>query len=151
MGRMHSSSKGKSGSSKPYIKEVPTWQAYSAKEVEALVVKLAKDKHSAAKIGLILRDMYGVPSVQITTGKSISEILEEKGFKKQLPQDMIDIIRKYIDITKHVEQNNQDKTAKRGLVLAQSKLARLAKYYKRTGKIDANWKFDTQKAGIYLE
>jgi small subunit ribosomal protein S15 len=151
MGRMHSGSKGKSGSSKPYVKAVPTWQAYSAKEVEALVVKLAKDKHTAAKIGLILRDMYGVPSVQITTGKSVTQILEEKNFKKQLPQDMIDIISKYIDIAKHVEANKQDKTAKRGLVLAQSKLARLSKYYKRTGKIASDWKFDTQKAGIYLE
>jgi small subunit ribosomal protein S15 len=151
MGRMHSGSKGKSGSSKPYIKEVPSWQAYKAKEVEALVVKLAKDKHSAAKIGLILRDMYGIASVQTTTQKSVTEILTEKGITKQLPQDMIDLIRKYIGITKHVEQNNQDKTAKRGLVLAQSKLARLAKYYKRTGKIAADWKFDTAKAGIYLE
>ncbi len=151
MGRMHSGSKGKSGSSKPFVKETPTWQAYSAKEVEALIVKLAKEKLTPAKIGIKLRDMYGVPSVKTTCGKTVMQILTEKGLQKQLPQDLLDIIRKYIEITKHLETNKQDKTARRGLQLAQSKLGRLTKYYKRVGMVDKDWKFDTAKAGIYLE
>ena len=151
MGRMHSGSKGKSGSSKPFVKETPKWQAYSAKEIEALIVKLAKEKLTPSQIGIKLRDMYGVPSVKTTCGKTVVQILTEKGLQKHLPQDLLDIIRKYIDITKHLEINKQDKTARRGLQLTQSKLLRLSKYYKRVGMIEKDWKFDTTKAGIYLE
>ena len=50
----------------------------SAKEVEELVVSLYKQGESQAKIGLMLRDQHGVPSIKLVTGKKINDILKEK-------------------------------------------------------------------------
>ena len=151
MARMHSRDKGKSGSTKPFVKETPKWQTHTAKEVEALIVKLSKEKLTSAQIGTRLRDTYGIASVRATTGKKVVEIMTEKGISKQLPEPLLDAIKKFIAIRKHLDDNRQDKTAKRGLQLTQSKLNRLVKYYKRTSKLEADWKFNAGKAGLYLE
>ncbi|MFT4312896.1 MAG: 30S ribosomal protein S15 [Candidatus Woesearchaeota archaeon] len=151
MARMHGRSKGVSGSSKPFNKENPSWVSYKPTEVEALVAKYAKDKLTAAQIGIKLRDMYGIPSVKAVTKKTITQILAEKKLTKKLPQDMIDIIQKWIDVQKHFEENKQDKTALRGIQLTQSKLMRLIAYYKKSGKLDADWKFNPARASMYIE
>ena len=46
MARMHSRDKGKSRSTKPIAKKVPSWVSYKTKEVEKLVVKLSKEDGS---------------------------------------------------------------------------------------------------------
>jgi len=35
--------------------------------------------------------------------------------------------------------------------LTESKIKRLVKYYKNTGKLSEDWKFDPQKAKMYIE
>jgi len=151
MARMHSRKKGKSKSTKPINKTVPSWVTHKAKEVEMLVVKVAKEGLSASQIGIKLRDSYGIPDVKIITGKSITKILAKKKLEKEIPEDLMALIRKSVLIRKHLEENKHDEPAKRGLTLTDSKINRLAKYYKRTGKLPANWKFDTKKARLYLD
>ena len=60
MARMHTRRKGKSCSKRPMISENPAWVPLNATEIEDLIVKLAKDGMISAKIGLVLRDQYGV-------------------------------------------------------------------------------------------
>ena len=48
-----------------------------SKEVESLVLKLAKSEKKSAQIGLMLRDTYGIPSVKAITGKRINQILKD--------------------------------------------------------------------------
>lgn len=151
MARMHSGSKGSSGSTKPAEKKLPSWVTYKAKEVEALVVKAAKKNLSGSQIGGFLRDTYGIPSVKLITNKNISSILNEKGASHELPEDLLSLIRKALKVRKHITENNQDKTSKRGLVLTESKIKRLTKYYKSTGKVRADWKYDPKAASIYIE
>ncbi len=151
MARMYGKSKGKSGSSKPFVKENPKWVSYKPTEIEALVAKYAKEKLTAAQIGIKLRDMYGIPSVKAATQKTITQILDEKKLSKNLPQDLLDAIQKWIDVSKHYESNKQDKTALRGIQLAQSQIMRFAKYYKKTGRIQKDWKFIPARAGMYIE
>ena len=43
MARMHSRKRGKAGSKKPMKKVLPLWVRYKAKELELLIVKLAKE------------------------------------------------------------------------------------------------------------
>ncbi|HLP80139.1 MAG TPA: 30S ribosomal protein S15 [Acidobacteriota bacterium] len=151
MARTYSKAKGQSGSTRPSNPQPKSWMSYKSNEIEALVAKLAKEKLTASQIGMKLRDSYGVPSVKVATKKSISEILDEKKLAKTIPQDLIDCIAKAIQIQKHLDENKQDKTARRGLRLAQSRIGRLVKYYKRIEKLDKNWTFDPEKAGMYLE
>lgn len=53
--------KGSSHSTRPVSKRPPIWCKYKPEEVEALVIKLAKDGNSPSKIGTILRDQHGIP------------------------------------------------------------------------------------------
>jgi small subunit ribosomal protein S15 len=151
MARMHSRKRGKAKSKKPLQTKAPTWVRYKGKEIELLVVRLAKDGKSPSQIGITLRDTYGIPSVKLLTKKDITEILKEKKLLPNLPEDLQSLIRRAVAIHKHLESNSKDQSAKRGLLLTTSKINRLVKYYKRTGKLSSEWKYDPSKAGMLLE
>ena len=151
MARMHSRKKGKSGSSKPLKPTKPTWLRYKPKEIELLIVKLTKEGKTGSQIGLALRDIYGVPDVKLLTEKSISKILEEKKLQPQLPEDLVALMRKSIMIRKHLEANKKDEPAQRGLLLTESKIRRLIKYYKRSSRIAVDWKYEPSKLKMYTE
>lgn len=151
MARMHSRAKGKSGSKKPIKKTQPVWVRYTQKEIELLIVKLAKEEKTASQIGLILRDTYGIPDVRSVTTKRITEILNEKNVATELPEDLRALIKKAAVIRRHLTTNKLDQPAKLGLTLTESKIKRLVKYYKNSNKISLDWKYDPKKANVYLE
>lgn len=150
MARMHSRKKGKSGSKKP-AKKIPSWAPYKDKEVEKLVVKFSKAGKSSSEIGMILRDNYGINSVKALAKKTIGEVLKEHQLVKEFPEDLLSLIKRMVAIKAHLEKNKMDRTAKRGLQLTNSKILRLVKYYKRTGKLAQDWSFDQERLKMYLE
>jgi len=151
MARMHSRKKGAATSTRPVKRTHPGWVRYKPKEIEMIILKMSKEGKTMAHIGLDLRDVYGIPDVKRFLGKSISHFLKEKGMTKALPEDMANLIRQALVIRKHMERNNKDMPALRGLQLCESKVKRLAKYYKRTKKLPLDWKYDPETASRYLE
>ncbi|MDD9953577.1 MAG: 30S ribosomal protein S15 [Candidatus Woesearchaeota archaeon] len=151
MARMHSRKKGKSGSTKPKEPKKPAWLGQNAKETELLIVKYAKEGKTAAQIGLAMRDEYGIPSVKLVTGKTISQILAGKKMQPEIPDDVLALIKKVVFVKKHLEANKQDMTAKRGLRLTESKVNRLVKHYKRSGRLPADWSYDPERIKLYVE
>jgi len=151
MARMYSRVKGKSGSHKPVQKTVPSWLSYKDKEVEALIVKLAKQGKSSSEIGLSLRDSYGIPDVKTILKKKITQVLDEKKLSKKLPEDLYSLVLRDITLMKHLDTNKKDMVAKRGLQLTESKIKRLIKYYKRKGIIEKSFIYDRNKAKLLLE
>ena len=151
MAMMHSRKRGKHGSKKPAKKTSPSWIRYKSKEVELLIAKLAKDGKTPSQIGLMLRDTYGIPSVSALCNKSVTAILKEKNLVTEFPEDLSALFKKFAEIRKHIEFNKHDETAARGLTLTESKINRLAKYYKRTGRIPESWKFDAERTGFFAE
>jgi small subunit ribosomal protein S15 len=151
MARMHSRAKGVSGSTKPIKKVVPGWLKYSAKEAELLVVKYAKEDKKPSQIGTFLRDQYGIPDIKIVTGKSVTQILAERKIKQELPEDFLALIKKSVLIRKHLESNKKDMPAKRGLQLTDSKIRRLAKYYKSKNVLDAKWRYNAEQFKMYAQ
>jgi small subunit ribosomal protein S15 len=150
MARMHSRKKGKSGSTRPTNSEAK-WVNYKDKEVEKLIIKYAKEGNSASKIGIILRDKYGIPDAKAVTKKTVTKVLEENKLTHKLPEDLVALIRRALQIRKHMEENKQDMPAKRGLQLTESKIKRLVKYYKRTGKVDQDWKYDPRTVRVLVQ
>ena len=151
MSKMHSRARGKSGSNKPLQKITPSWVPLQKKELELLIVKLAKEGHSSSRIGLMLRDSYGIPDVRSAIGKRMLVLLGEKNLTPKMPEDMTALIRKSVLLRKHLELNKQDEAAKRGLLLIDSKIKRLAKYYKRSKKLSVTWKYDPDKVSLTTE
>ncbi|MHA1721623.1 MAG: 30S ribosomal protein S15 [Candidatus Baldrarchaeia archaeon] len=150
MARMHARKKGKSSSTRPPRRTSPEWVKYSPQEVEDLVVKLAREGNPPSIIGIILRDQYGIPLVKQIVGKSITKILEENNLSLPLPEDLLNLIRRAVNLRKHLEEHPKDLHSKRGLQLIESKIHRLAKYYKRVKKLPPDWKYDPKKAEILV-
>ena len=143
MATLHGRGKGKSKSHPPKDKKKPSWLKLDKKKIEELIIKFHKEGKSASEIGMILRDSYGVPSIKFLTNKKTKQILIEKGFKeiKENPEDLMDLIKRTVALKKHFEKNKKDMTAKRGLQLTESKIHRLAKYYKKKKILPQTWKY----------
>ncbi|EHP88586.1 30S ribosomal protein S15 [Methanotorris formicicus] len=151
MARLHSDRRGSSGSKRPMRKEVPEWVTLKPEEVEELVVKLAKEGYQSAMIGMILRDNYGIPDVKLITGKKISKIMKENGIYPEVPEDLLNLMRRAVNLRNHLEQNPKDLHSKRGLQLIESKIRRLVKYYKEKGVLPMDWRYTPEKARLLVE
>ena len=150
MARMYSRKKGKSGSHNPIKKEKASWVKYEAKEIELLIVKYVKEGKTSAQIGLYLRDEYGIPDVKIIIGKTITQVIRDKKLTKELPEDIMALIKKAVQLRRHMDENHKDMPGKRGLQLTEAKIKRLAKYYKRKKVIDVKWKYDPEKVKLIV-
>ena len=149
MARMYSRKKGKSGSRKP-LQKTAKWVDYKPKEVEDLVIKYAKQGIQSAKIGSILRDQYGVPSVKVVTKKTIAQILKENDLYSKLPEDLFNLLKRVVELRVHLEKNKRDYQSYRGLELTESKVRRLARYYIREGLLPKGWKYDPEQAKLLI-
>jgi len=127
------------------------WVSYSEDEVARLVVKLAKDGLQSAQVGLVLRDQYGIPSVRQAAKKTVNMILAENQLLPSIPQDLFNILKKAVRLRAHLERNKRDAHSVRGLELMESKVRRLVKYYRNTGKLPEDWKYDAERAKLIVE
>lgn len=110
-------------------KEKPLWLKRSKEEVESIVLKLAQQGLPPEKIGLILRDTYGVPSIKLVTDK-IKKILEKNNIKQE-PSDLMNLRKRAEKLKLHIGKNKQDKKAKRGLQINGARIIKLERYYKK--------------------
>jgi len=147
---MYSRKKGKSGSHLVIKKDNRTWIKYNSEETEKLVLKFAKATKKCSEIGLVLRDQYGIPNVKEICGKTIGQILKDNKAAPELPDDLLNLISREIQIIKHLELNKKDQPARRGLILTESKLKRLIKYYKRKGVLPKDWKYSKEQAKLIV-
>ena len=151
MARLHSKKKGKSGSKKPVVKVVPEWVEYSAHEAEDLIVKMGQEGKGPAIIGQTLRDTYGIPSTQNLCGKSINAILTEHNIIRTYPEDLINLIKRAVNMREHLKTNRSDKHNGTKLIHVESKIGRLVKYYRTTGKLPADWKYNPETAALLVK
>ena len=140
--------KGKSHSTRPVSKRPPSWCKYQPEEVEALVIKLAREGHPPSRIGTILRDQYAIPLVKPLTGKTITQILKEAELAPSIPEDLGNLLGKAARLSAHLEKHKKDLHNKRALQLVEAKIHKLARYYKREGVLPPNWKYEPKIASI---
>ncbi|HIH06714.1 MAG TPA: 30S ribosomal protein S15 [Candidatus Nitrosotenuis sp.] len=148
MGRVHTHRHGQSHSTRPINQRSPSWVSSSAKEVEELVVKYGKDGVPMSQIGIKLRDQHAIPLAKTITKKSVKKILEENNVKQEIPEDLNNIVKKAINLQRHLRSNNSDKRNVRSLELVEAKVHRIATYYKRIGAIPQNWKYKSVVAQL---
>mmetsp|Transcript_9166 Transcript_9166/g.12139 ORF Transcript_9166/g.12139 Transcript_9166/m.12139 type:complete len:151 (-) Transcript_9166:144-596(-) len=150
MGRMHSKGKGIARRCLPYRKAPPSWVQISTGDLVEQIVKLAKKGSSPSQIGVILRDSYGVPQVKGVTGSKILRILKKAGLAPQIPEDLYHMIKKAVNVRKHLEKFRKDRDAKFRLILIESRIYRLARYYRKTKQLPATWRYNSKKADTLI-
>lgn len=148
MARLHTKKKGKSSSRK--TRSPAKWVETSPEEVEKMIINLRKAGNSAAQIGVILRDQHGIPSVRNLCKKPVMQIIEEKTGKVAYPDDLLNLIKKAVNLRKHLDKHKSDVHNKAKLHSIESKIRRAGRYYSRTGKLAANWVYDPEKAALLV-
>lgn len=151
MARMHARKKGRSGSTTSSIKTPQKWIRYKKAEIEKIIIKLAKEGHSSAEIGMILRDQYGIPSSRLITGEKIAKIMKDNKLYPEIPEDLFNLLKKAVNLREHMTKNKKDSTSKRGLELLESKIRRLGKYYVKNKILPETWKYDYEKAKLLVQ
>ncbi len=151
---MHTRRRGSSGSDKPTADEPPEWSDVDAEAIEERVVELAEQGHDPSQIGLKLRDegVKGtpIPDVKLATDKKVTEILEENDATPDLPEDLRNLMERALRLREHMEENAQDHQNKRALQNTESKVRRLADYY-RGDKLDEDFTYSYENAQELLE
>lgn len=142
--------KGVSQSTRPARLTPPRWVRFEAGEIEELVAELARKGYGPSMIGIILRDQYGIPLVKPLTGKSVLEILRERGLAPPIPEDLMSLIKKAVNIRRHLSEHPKDTNSMKGLVEVESKIRRLARYYKREGLLPSDWSYDPERARLLV-
>ncbi|KAL6582931.1 40S ribosomal protein S13-2 [Orobanche minor] len=110
MGRMHIRGKGISASALPYPRTPPSWLKALTQDVKSI------------------------------TGSKILRVLKAHGLAPDIPEDLYHLIKKAVAIRKHLERSRKDKDSKFRLILVESRIQRLARYYKKTKKLPPVWK-----------
>ena len=150
MGRMYSNGKGIARRCLPYRKAAPSWVQISSNDLIEQIVKLARKGSSPSQIGVTLRDSHGIPQVKSITGSKILRILKKQGLAPQIPEDLYCLIKKAVNIRKHLEKGRQDKDAKFRLILTESRIHRLARYYRNVKSLPPTWRYQSKKADTLI-
>jgi small subunit ribosomal protein S13e len=60
------------------------------------------------------------------------------------------LIKKAVAVRKHLERNRKDRDAKFRLILIESRIHRLARYYKTVGVLPPTWKYESATASTIV-
>lgn len=103
----------------------PSWVKMSEAELKKLIKELS-EKYAPSKIGIILRDQYGIPSVKIY-GKKMQDYLKELGI--EVNEDLENAEKKVEKLKEHTKNNITDKKAKHKMQRAQARLNIIRRYF----------------------
>ena len=93
-------------------KTKPGWVKMSLEEMEKTIIELAKEGETPAKIGIILRDKYGLPNSKLF-GKRITKVLKEKRIKYKGEREILD--NKVEKLRSHILNHKHDYSASKSL------------------------------------
>ncbi|KAF7373596.1 hypothetical protein MSAN_00570000 [Mycena sanguinolenta] len=88
--------------------------------------------------------------VRFLTGNKILRILKSQGLGPSIPEDLWHLIKKAVAVRKHLEVNRKDKDSKFRLILIESRIHRLARYYKTKQQIPPTFKYDSATASTLI-
>merc|ERR1712178_360988 len=127
----------------PYRRKAPSWLKMKPEDVCDHICKLAKKGLTPSQIGVTLRDSFGIPQVHTVTGV---KILRSNNLAPEIPEDLYHLIKKAVSIRKHLDRNRRDEDSKFRLILIESRIHRLARYYKKARKLPPTWKYESATA-----
>lgn len=72
------------------------------------------------------------------------------GLAPSIPEDLYHLIKKAVAVRKHLEENRKDKDSKFRLILIESRIHRLARYYKSKQQIAPSFKYESATASTLI-
>ena len=72
------------------------------------------------------------------------------GLSPELPEDLYCLIKKAVSVRKHLDKFRQDKDAKFRLILIESRIHRIARYYKLAKALPPTFKYESATASTLV-
>ena len=139
---MHGPGKGSSSSALPFRRTPPSWLKHTSRDIVKSIIEMAKKGLPPSMIGTQLRDSMGIAQVKNVTGRKILRLLKHNGQAPELPEDVYCLIKRAVNMRKHLDKNRRDVDTKFRLILVESRIHRLARYYKRVKQLPPTWKYE---------
>ncbi|KAF1941202.1 hypothetical protein EJ02DRAFT_503682 [Clathrospora elynae] len=122
MSRLHSNTKGISASAIPYSRTTPAWSK-ATPEAGAITLGLAPE---------IPEGLYML-------------------IKKAVCRERPDLINRHtVAISKHLGTDRKDKDGKFRLILVESRIHYLSRYYKAVGTLPPTWRYESSTASTMM-
>ncbi len=83
--------------------------------------------------------------------KKITAILKRNEQAQEYPEDIMNLIKRAVNIRDHLKENPKDLHTKRGLTIIESRIRRLGKYYVNDGELPEGWRYDPQEAALLVK
>ena len=80
----------------------------------------------------------------------VPTLLCPTGIAPELPEDLYHLIKKAVNIRKHLERNRADTDSKFRLILIESRVHRLSRYYKTQKVLAPTWKYESATASALV-
>ena len=149
MARLHTKRHGKAKSRKPMPENSEAPQMKGA-DIEKLIVDYSKQGMKPAMIGETLKRKHSIKYPKQALGKRMGKVLEDNDVHSTIPYDMLDLMSKAVNMHKHMDSNKQDIHNRIRLGRIEAKIWRLTKYYIRTGKLPAGWRYNAKQAELII-
>ena len=76
--------------------------------------------------------------------------LASAGLSPEIPEDLYCLIKKAVSVRKHLDKFRQDKDAKFRLILIESRIHRVARYYKSVKALPPTFKYESATASTLV-
>lgn len=149
MARLHTRRHGRSKSRKPVESEAGA--RGDTEKLEEAITAYAKQGMHGALIGQRVKEKHKVGYLKPVLGKRLGVFLAEKGFKSEIPSDLLDLMRKAVNMRKHLGANHRDVHGTTRLHRVESKIWRLSKYYRGSGRLPNDWRYDPEQAALIIK
>lgn len=136
---------------RPKRKNPAEWVTLSKEEILEIVRKLARKGVPPSKIGLILRDQYGVPSFRAQTGMKLMTFLRRENLYKAFPEDLLSLLRKAVNMHEHLKEHRKDIHNRVRYEHLVSQINTLLRYYKKKGLVPKDWKYSPEAASLLVK
>ena len=151
MARMHTKKHGKAKSRKPMLESATNESGMAKEQIEETIEEYAKQGMGPAQIGERMKTEHKVKYIRHATGKRLMQILREKGLTGSVPPDMLDLMKKAVNMRGHLSSNKGDIHSRIRLNRIESKIWRLSKYYIGNGSLPKGWRYNPQQAELLIK
>ena len=81
----------------------------------------------------------------------ITEILKRNNQAGEYPEDLMNLIKRAVNIRDHLNENPKDLHSKRGLTIIESRIRKLASYYVSEGALPEGWRYNPKEAALLVK
>ena len=80
-----------------------------------------------------------------------TQTLSRNKIEGTYPEDMMNLMRQALRMIDHLNNNSKDKHNRRQLELTESRIRRIARYYKSNGRLDRDWTYKRDQLRLMVE